>query len=110
MANSRAISLTSRMLSTRTSRPRSTPTGVGSVVNTANGEKISLNALLEVLKKITNSPDVAADYQPARTGDVKHSQADNSRAVELFDYKRLVGLEDGLSRTIDWWRSSRFAR
>jgi nucleoside-diphosphate-sugar epimerase len=87
-----------------------TPDGIGSVVNTANGEKISLNELLEVLKKITNSPNVTADYQPARTGDVKHSQADNSRAVELFGYQRLVGLEDGLAKTIEWWKNSRFAR
>jgi nucleoside-diphosphate-sugar epimerase len=87
-----------------------TPAGIGNVVNTANGEKISLNELLEVLKKITNSPNVTADYQPARTGDVKHSQADNSRAVELFGYQRLVGLEDGLAKTIEWWKNSRFAR
>lgn len=61
--------------------------GIGSMANCANGERISLNELLDVLKKITNQPSVNADFQPERKGDVKHSQADNSRAVEWFNYK-----------------------
>jgi nucleoside-diphosphate-sugar epimerase len=84
--------------------------GIGQVMNVANGEKISLNQLLSTLKSITGKNDVAAQYQPARNGDVKHSQADNSRAVEWLGYQKLVGLEEGLSRTIDWWKSSRFAK
>lgn len=83
--------------------------GSGKVVNAANGEKISLNELLDTLKKITGRTDLEPHYKPERPGDVKHSQADNSRARELFDYQRLVGLEDGLRRTIDWWSKSRFA-
>lgn len=83
--------------------------GVGQVMNIANGERITLNELLEVLKKITGRIDVEASYQPERTGDVKHSQADNSRAIEFLNYEKLVGLEEGLRKTIDWWRTSRFA-
>ncbi len=84
--------------------------GLGETINAANGDRISLNQLLEVLKKITASPGAAADYQPARPGDVKHSQADNRRAVECLGYTELVGLEEGLKKTIDWWKSSRFAK
>ena len=87
-----------------------TAKGVGEVVNVANGERISLNELLGVLKKITGNENVAADYQEERKGDVKHSQADNKRAVEWLGYEKLVGLEEGLQRTIDWWKSSRFAK
>ncbi|HSK74102.1 MAG TPA: SDR family oxidoreductase [Pyrinomonadaceae bacterium] len=83
--------------------------GIGSVVNAANGERISLNDLLDVLKQITGKTDVKADYQAERAGDVKHSQADNTRAVEWLGYERLVGLEEGLRNTIDWWKTSRFA-
>jgi nucleoside-diphosphate-sugar epimerase len=84
--------------------------GIGEVMNCANGERISLNELLEVLKKITNKPDVIADYQAERKGDVKHSQADNRRAIECFGYEKLVGLEEGLIKTIEWWKQSRFAK
>ena len=87
-----------------------TDKGIGEVMNAANGERISLNELLEVLKKITGKPDVTAEYLPERTGDVKHSQCSNERAVEFIGYEKLVGLEDGLQKTIDWWKSSRFAK
>lgn len=83
--------------------------GIGEVVNAANGERITLNQLLKVLQKITNKENIAADYQPERQSDVKHSQAHNARAVDWLDYKKSVDLEDGLRRTIQWWKSSRFA-
>lgn len=87
-----------------------TSKGIGEVMNVANGERISLNELLEVLKKITNKPDVVANYQPERLGDVKHSQADITRAKEWINYQKLVDLEEGLRNTIDWWKNSRFAK
>ncbi len=86
-----------------------TSAGVGQTMNVANGERISLVELLDVLKKITGNPDVHADFQPARAGDVKHSQAGIDRAVEWLGYEKLVGLEEGLTKTIDWWKNSRFA-
>lgn len=86
-----------------------TTKGIGEVMNCANGERISLNELLDVLKNITGRQDVNAIYEPERLGDVKHSQADNSRAVECFGYDKLVGLKEGLIKTIDWWKQSRFA-
>ncbi len=84
--------------------------GVGEVMNCANGERISLNELLATLRAITGNETNRAVYEPERKGDVKHSQADNGRAVECLGYERLVGLEEGLRQTIDWWRSSRFAK
>ena len=90
-------------------RAAQTTVGFGETMNVANGERITLNELFDVIKKITGKPDAVADYQEARKGDVKHSQADNKRAVECLDYENLVGLEDGLRKTIDWWKSSRFA-
>ena len=91
-------------------RAAQTSSGIGNVMNVANGEKVSLNQLLETLKKITGKSEVNADYLPARNGDVKHSQADNARAVEWLGYSKLTDLEEGLKKTIDWWKSSRFAR
>ena len=84
--------------------------GLGQTLNVANGDRVSLNQLLDVLKKITDNPDVKADHKPVRTGDVKHSQADNRRAVEWLGYQELVGLEEGLRRTIEWWKTSRFTK
>jgi nucleoside-diphosphate-sugar epimerase len=87
----------------------SSTNGIGQVMNAANGEKVSLNQLLETLKKITGREGVNAEFMPERKGDVKHSQADNRKAIEMIGYEKLVGLEEGLSKTIDWWKASRFA-
>ncbi len=84
--------------------------GVGTVMNCANGERISLNELLEVLKNIAGRPDISAIYEPARKGDVKHSQADNRLAIQNFGYEKRIGLEEGLRKTIEWWQNSRFAQ
>jgi len=84
--------------------------GIGEVMNVANGERITLNELLETIKKITGKETISAEYQPERKGDVKHSQASNQKAVECLGYTKLVGLEEGLRKTIDWWKQSRFAK
>ncbi|MGI8668309.1 MAG: SDR family oxidoreductase [Aridibacter sp.] len=84
--------------------------GFGEVINTANGERVTLNELLETLKKITGKEDAEVNYQEERKGDVKDSQADNTKAKEIYGYEKLVGLEEGLQKTIDWWKKSRFAK
>src|SRR5690349_5605592 len=77
-----------------------TAKGIGETINVANGDRITLNDLFETLKKITGRTDVAVEYLAPRRGDVKHSQADNSRAVEWLGYEELVGLEEGLVKTL----------
>ncbi len=84
--------------------------GSGQVMNVANGERISLLDLADVMKTVTGRTDLGIDFQPERKGDVKHSQADNTRAKEWLGYQKLVGLEEGIRRTIDWWKDSRFAK
>jgi nucleoside-diphosphate-sugar epimerase len=83
--------------------------GSGRVMNVANGERVSLLELFEVMKKITGRVDAQIDFQTDRKGDVKHSQADNSLARKFLGYEKVVGLEDGIARTIEWWSKSRFA-
>lgn len=87
-----------------------TDKGIGETMNVANGERITLNQLLDVLKQVTGKVDARPDFQATRPGDVRHSQADNDLAVEYLGYKQLVGLEEGLRRTVAWWKTSRFAR
>jgi nucleoside-diphosphate-sugar epimerase len=82
---------------------------VGRVINVANGVSITLNQLLAELKDLTGNHDVNASYRDARVGDVRHSLADISLARKLLGYQSKVGLREGLQRTIDWWKSSRFS-
>ena len=82
----------------------------GKVINVANGERITLNELLAELKDLTGKQDVTAEYREPRVGDVRHSLADITLARQFLEYESKVGLREGLQRTIDWWKSSRFSR
>lgn len=87
-----------------------TDKGIGEVMNVANGEAISLNELFKVLQELLERQDIQVNYEAPRIGDIIHSLADNSLAVEYLGYEKLIGLEDGLSKTIEWWQNSRFAK
>jgi nucleoside-diphosphate-sugar epimerase len=86
-----------------------TTRGLGSIINVATGQRISLNQLLSELKHLTGKNHLNAIYQEPRVGDVVHSLADISRAREFLNFEPHVGLRDGLQLTIDWWKQSRFA-
>jgi len=82
----------------------------GKVINVANGQRITLNELLAELKALIGKQDVTAEYREPRVGDVRHSLADNSLARKFLGYEVKVDLREGLQRTIDWWKSSRFSK
>ena len=81
----------------------------GNVINVANGERVTLNQLLGELKDLSGKQDVTAEYLDSRVGDVRHSLADITLARELLGYESKVDLREGLQRTIDWWKKSRFS-
>ena len=76
----------------------------GEVINVATGSRISLNALFEAMRKLIGAT-VQPEYAGPRTGDVRDSQADLRLAKEILGYKPLVPFEEGLKRTVDWYRS-----
>jgi UDP-glucose 4-epimerase len=75
----------------------------GRVMNVATGIRITLNEVVEVLRGITGYAGPVA-YAPERAGDIKHSLADISLAAELLGYAPSVSFEEGLRRTVDWYR------
>ena len=81
----------------------------GKIINIANGQRITLNELLAELKDLTGKQDMTADYRDPRIGDVRHSLADITLAQKFLGYESKVDLREGLQRTIDWWKKSRFS-
>ena len=76
----------------------------GKVINVATGRRTDLYQTFLILKKLIGySGDVK--YGPERAGDVKHSLADISRAEQFLGYQPTVNFEEGLSRTVEWYRS-----
>ena len=76
----------------------------GEVMNVATGGRISLNELLRVMNGITGT-SIEPLFAAPRTGDVRDSQADISKAQRLIGYRPTVSLEEGLTHTLDWCRS-----
>jgi nucleoside-diphosphate-sugar epimerase len=77
----------------------------GAVINVATGGRISLNRLLDVLRDIIGIR-TAASYRAARAGDVRDSQADITRARQLLHYEPRVPFDEGLRRTVEWYRDA----
>lgn len=80
------------------------PEARGQVINVATGERISLNRLFQVVRSLTGAEGTEPVYGDPRPGDVRDSQADLTRARTLLSYVPIVGLEEGLRRTIEWAR------
>jgi len=76
----------------------------GRVFNCATGRRITLNQIFEAMKKLTGYTG-SANYAPERKGDIKHSLADISQAEKHLGYKVLVNFEEGLRRTVEWYKT-----
>lgn len=74
----------------------------GEVFNIACGERHTLNEIYGLIAKLLDYRQPAA-YGPPRTGDVLDSLADIGAAREAFGYQPVVGIEEGLRRTVDWY-------
>jgi len=76
----------------------------GRAINAATGSRITLNETFEILKQMTGYSGTA-HHGPERKGDIKHSLAEISLAEKQMGYKLVVSFEDGLSRTVTWYRA-----
>jgi len=75
----------------------------GRVLNVANGRQTDLLTLLDVLKRLLGSK-IEPRHEPPRTGDVRESLADITQARRWLAYEPQVGLEEGLRRSVDYYR------
>ncbi|HZZ42797.1 MAG TPA: NAD-dependent epimerase/dehydratase family protein [Tepidisphaeraceae bacterium] len=77
----------------------------GQVINVACAQRITVNHLADLVTKILNRPDLKAKHEPERTGDVKHSLADLTKARALLNYAPIVDFAPGLEVTLKWYAS-----
>lgn len=76
----------------------------GKVINVATGVRITINDLFRTLRELIGAA-IEPLYAPPRAGDIRDSLADISRARALLGYSPAVSFEDGLRRTIEWYRA-----
>jgi nucleoside-diphosphate-sugar epimerase len=77
----------------------------GGVYNIGCGESFTLNDLFNrVAREVGTRLD--PQYLPMRPGDVRHSCASIEQAREMLGYEPVVTFDDGLRRTVEWFRSA----
>jgi len=81
------------------------PSASGKVFNIGTGTRITLNQTLALLANLTGNKQ-ETKYEPPRDGDIRDSQADITQARELLNYEPLVTFEEGLRRTVEWYREA----
>jgi UDP-glucose 4-epimerase len=82
-----------------------TPGVAGRVYNVGTGRGTSLLDLLAALNQLLGK-DRKAEHGPPRAGDIRHSRADISRTRRDLGYEPAVAFEDGLARTLEWYREA----
>jgi UDP-glucose 4-epimerase len=75
----------------------------GRYFNVATGRRITLNETYRSLKEIIGYKGEVG-YQPERVGDIKHSLAEITAAQQALGYRPTVDFEEGLRRTVAWYR------
>jgi len=72
----------------------------------AYGSRVSLMELITQLQEVVGA-DLKLNHTDPRPGDVRHSQADQTRLCELFPDIHPTPLLDGLRATVEWFREAR---
>jgi nucleoside-diphosphate-sugar epimerase len=78
--------------------------GVGEVFNIAMGNSISLSDLVNTINKLLGK-NIKPNHLTERTGDIKHSWADISKAEKLLGYTPAISFEQGLGKTIEYYKN-----
>ena len=82
------------------------PAAVGQTVNVACGESFDLLQVMDGINKALGT-DVKPIFEPARVGDVRDSLADISLARQLLKYEPVVDFEEGLRRTVEYYKTAK---
>jgi nucleoside-diphosphate-sugar epimerase len=76
------------------------------VFNLGGHEVISINDLVSMLEEMIGKPALR-QYIPAHPADVYSNVADVSKARQMLGWQPQIGLEEGVRRLVDWYRSNR---
>ncbi len=75
------------------------------IYNTACGDRITLNQIIEKLNLITGK-NIAPIYRSDREGDVRHSMANIEKITNLLNYKPKVYFDEGLNLVYNWYKNN----
>jgi nucleoside-diphosphate-sugar epimerase len=75
----------------------------GEVFNVATGRQVTVNELARQMAQLLGS-NTSPAYLEQRAGDVMHSLGDLTKSSDRIGYAPIVGFEEGLAMTVQWYQ------
>ncbi|MFA5776887.1 MAG: NAD-dependent epimerase/dehydratase family protein [Parcubacteria group bacterium] len=77
---------------------------MGEIFNIAHGERTNLLEVKKLIEKYSGKK-IELEKRKPRLGDVRHTHADVLKAKKGFGYEPKINFEEGLKRTVEWWKT-----
>ncbi len=77
----------------------------GEIINIGAGSPISLNKLAKLILKLANKQRLQIEYADPRLGDILHSYANISKAIELLKFNPKYDQKQGLTKYFTWYKN-----
>jgi UDP-glucose 4-epimerase len=75
----------------------------GEAINISTKNAVTVNTVVNTIRKLLNKENIKPVYMPPRPGDIKHSLADVRLAKKIIGYEPFVSFEEGIAMAIDWY-------
>lgn len=73
--------------------------------NIATGKETTVNELARIIKENLNSQS-EINYEGARSGELRNSSLDSTRAFQELEFEAVTSIEEGLKKTIQWYKDN----
>lgn len=106
---SRDFTFVSNVVDANLQAVRAPGAALGEVFNVGAGRQTTINELWGTIRELLGA-SAEAEHREPRAGDVRHSLASLERATRMLGYQPAIDVEEGLRRTVAWYRESSAAR
>jgi UDP-glucose 4-epimerase len=78
----------------------------GEAINISTKTAVTVNTVVNTIRKLLNKENIKPIYAPPRAGDIKYSLADVKRAKKVIGYEPFVSFEEGIAKAINWYKEN----
>jgi dTDP-glucose 4,6-dehydratase len=78
----------------------------GEVINVATGEDVSVSRIADLVLDVLGKPSTLKEFVEERPGQVRRHVGSTEKAERLLDWRARTPLEEGLARTVAWYREN----
>jgi dTDP-glucose 4,6-dehydratase len=79
---------------------------VGEVINVATGEDVPVSRIADLVLELVGKPASLKEFVDERPGQVRRHLGSTEKAERLLGWRARTSLEDGLAKTVAWYREN----